>query len=261
MNFFQKLSFTSILILAVSEFALAKVSKVEITSREVILNGRTFGKYGAYELLKGKIYFEFDPASVANSKIVNITLAPRNKDGMVEGWSDLIVLKPVDPGVGNGVALVEVSNRGGKFAPRYFNRGSSGLDPSSEEDFGDGLLMKNGFTVIWIGWQFDVPAAGNNLKLHVPIARNTDSTEIIGLVRSDRVFEAPAKVMKLGHRQQTGYPVADAHHPENVLTVREGRDGPRVIIPREEWQFGRIENTNGPEDAVKVVPDDSHIYM
>ncbi len=261
MNFFHKLLFALILISGWLMPAVAKVSKVEITSREVILNGRSFGKYGAYELIKGKIFFEFDPANVANSKIVNISLATRNENGMVESWSDLVVLKPVDSGLGNGVALVEVSNRGGKFSPRYFNRGRSGLKPDSEQDFGDGLLMANGFTVIWIGWQFDVPAGGGNLKLHVPIAKHADGTEIMGLVRSDWVFEAPAKEMKLGHRQQTGYPVADPNHPDNILTVRDGRDGSRVIIPREEWQFGRIDSSNGPEGGMKVVPDDSYIYM
>ncbi|MDN5211634.1 alpha/beta hydrolase domain-containing protein [Fulvivirgaceae bacterium BMA12] len=261
MNFFYKLLFVLILISGWLKPAFAKVSKVEITSREVILNGRTFGKYGAYELIKGKIFFEFDPANAANSKIVNISLAARSENGMVESWSDLVVLKPVNPGMGNGVALVEVSNRGGKFSPRYFNRGRSGLKPDSEQDFGDGLLMENGFTVIWIGWQFDVQAGNGNLKLHVPIAKNTDGTEIMGLVRSDWIFEAPARVMKLGHRQQIGYPVADPNHPDNVLTVRDGRDGSRVIIPREEWQFGRIDQANGPENEIKVVPDDSYIYM
>ena len=261
MNFSTKLLSAFTLVLSLLGSSYAKVSKVEITSREVILNGRAFGKYGAYELIRGKIYFEFDPANIANSKIVNITLAARNERGMVESWSDLLVLKPVDVEKGNGVALVEVSNRGGKFSPRYFNRGRSGLDPRSEEDFGDGLLMKNGFTVIWIGWQFDVPPTDGGLKLHVPIAKYSDGSEIMGLVRSDWIFEAPAKVMKLGHRQQTGYPVADVNHPDNVLTVRNGRDSSRVVVSRDDWQFGRLEKTTGLEDAVKVVPDNSYIYM
>ena len=260
MSHYLKLLFVPYLVLGLSGSSMARVSKVEITSRQVILNGQTFESYGSYELIKGKIYFEFDPANVANSKIVNIALAPRNEKGMVEAWSDLVVLKPVDAAKGNGVALVEVSNRGGKFSPRYFNRGRSVMHPDSREDFGDGLLMKNGFTVIWIGWQFDVPDGDGRLKLHVPVAKYTDGTEITGLVRSDWTFEAPSKVMKLGHRQQIGYPVSDQDHLKNVLTVRTGRDAPREVIPANEWQFGRLEDTKNPEGTAKVVPDDSYIY-
>ena len=249
------------LALFLSETSRARVSKVEITSRQVILNGQTFGNYGAYELVRGKIYFEFDPANMANGRIVNIALAPRNERGMVEAWSDLVVLKPAEPGKGNGVALVEVSNRGGKFSPRYFNRGSGALEPDNRDSFGDGLLMKNGFTVIWIGWQFDVPDGNGRLKLHVPAAKYLDGTEIMGLVRSDWTFEAPSKEMKLGHRQQTGYAVADPNHPENVLTVRDGRDAPRQIVPRNDWQFGRMADAQGAEGVMKVVPDDRYIYM
>ena len=256
-----KLWYVFIVILGLSAPSRAVVSKVEIISRAVILNGQTFGNHGAYELIKGKIYFEFDPANAANRKIVNITLAPRNSKGLVEAWSDLVVLKPVDEKKGSGIALVEVSNRGGKFSPRYFNRGRSVMAVDSPADFGDGLLMEYGFTVIWIGWQFDVPQGDGRLKLHVPAAKYMDSTEITGLARSDWTFDAPSKVMKLGHRQQIGYPVAAPDHPDNVLTVRSGRDAVRKTIPRNDWQFGRLENVNSPEGAAKVVPDKRYIYM
>ena len=30
-------------------------------------------------------------------------------------------------------------------------------DPATEADFGDAFLMKQGFTLVWVGWEFDVP--------------------------------------------------------------------------------------------------------
>lgn len=254
--------FLSLLFLTVTfNFQLpAKVSKLEIESRTQILNGKTFGKYGAYEKLTGKIFFEIDPANFANKSIVNLLLAPRNQNGMVEAWSEFVVLQPVNQALSRGVALVEVSNRGGKFSPRYFNRGNARLDPTQKGDFGDGLLMRQGLTVIWIGWQFDVPASDGRLKLYVPVAKHIDGSAISGLVRSDWTCEEASVEMKLGHRQQIGYQVAEKNDPRNVLTVRDSRDGKRQVINREEWQFGKVDGQD-VEGNAKIVPSDSYIYM
>jgi len=136
----------------------AEVYKVEISSREIILSGNEFGNHGTYELLKGNIFFRFDPNNPSNRRITDISLAEKNDQGLVEAWSNLVVLKPVNRNKSRGVALVEVSNRGGKFTLSYFNRAtSSGLTPFRPSDWGDGLLMEMGLTLIWIGWQFDVP--------------------------------------------------------------------------------------------------------
>ena len=55
-------------ILLVSSFlALApaamrgEVTRVEISSRQDVLNGKAFGAVGAYEKLTGKVYFAVDP--------------------------------------------------------------------------------------------------------------------------------------------------------------------------------------------------------
>ena len=40
-----------------------------------------------------------------------------------------------------------------------FNRAGGSQDPTAAADFGDGFLMKDGYTVVWVGWQFDVAAA------------------------------------------------------------------------------------------------------
>ena len=38
-----------------------------------------------------------------------------------------------------------------------FNVGAAGSpDPTTPADFGDGFLLRQGYTLVWVGWQFDV---------------------------------------------------------------------------------------------------------
>lgn len=235
--------------------ARAGVVRVEVETRAVVLGGRSFGAAGPYEVLTGRILFAFDPANPANARIVDLTRAPRNADGQVEAWANFVALKPVDPARGRPVALVEVSNRGGKFSPRYFNRAArASLDPDDPDAFGDALLMRLGLTVLWVGWQYDVPERPGVLRLHVPRAADFDGAPLTGLVRSDWTLDAPATTLALGHRNHRAYPVADVDDPANVLTVRDGREAPRHVVPRDRWRFAR-------EEGGRIVPDSTHLYL
>ncbi|RLD66417.1 MAG: hypothetical protein DRI95_06750, partial [Bacteroidetes bacterium] len=221
----------------------ARVSKIEITNREVILNGKEFGQYGAYEYIKGTVWFEIDPFNLRNSAITDIEYAPLNGQSMIVFSADFEVLQPIDLSKSSGIALVEVSNRGGKFSLNYFNRATKrGISPDDPECFGDGLLMRNGLTIIWIGWQWDVPQSNKLLNISLPIAKMPNGKEISGLVRSDWMVKQTVNTLKLGHRNQIGYPVSDARALENILTVRKGRNAKRDTIARNSWQFGKEKN-------------------
>lgn len=223
--------------------AEGKVVRVVVDRREVILDGRAWGDAGAYEKLVGRIFFAFDPRNPANEMVVDLALAPVNGDGMVEAWAEFMVLQPVESARRRGVAWLEVSNRGGKASLRYFNQAVGGnLDPAGEEDFGDGLLLRHGLTIIWVGWQWDVPPGENLLRLHVPVAR-LPGGEIEGLVRADWTVDEPQDLLQLGHRGHRSYVPVEPDHPDNVLTVRTGRMAPREIVPRESWSF--VEDGNG----------------
>lgn len=231
----------------------AEVLRVEIHAREAVLGGKTFGAYGPYEVVRGRIVFGFDPANPMNAALVDLGRAPRNADGLVEAWANFVALQPVDPARGRGVALVEVSNRGGKFSPRYFNRAAnSRLDPASPDSFGDELLMRQGLTVIWIGWQYDVPLREGILRLHVPRAANADGSPLTGLARSDWTVDEPASGLPVSHRDHISYLVADPEHPDNVLTVRAGRDAPRRVIPRDQWAFVITKTDTTLGDAMTI---------
>jgi len=215
----------------------AEVLRVVVDRREDVLGGRAWGRVGAYEKLVGRIYFAFDPDNPANRAIVDLALAPRNADGKVEAWAEFMVLRPKNRDRGRGVAWLEVSNRGGKASLRYFNGAARGaLDPTTAEDFGDGLLFREGLTLIWVGWQWDVPERGGLVRLHVPFARGPEGP-IAGLVRADWTVDEAADVLDLAHRGHRAYPATDPSDSANVLTVRDGRDAPRQVVPREQWHF------------------------
>lgn len=215
--------------------ARADVVRVEVERREDVLGGREWGSAGAYEKIIGKIYFAFDPDSPANAGVVDLHWAATNADGMVGAWADFVVLQPKTPSLRRGVAWVEVSNRGGKASLRYFNRAPAGVsDPTAEADFGDGLLLREGLTLIWVGWQWDVPDSEGLLRLHGPRAQLPGDANT-GLVRSDWTVDEDVEILNLGHRDHRAYAPASVDQPENVLTVRTGRMAPREIIPRERW--------------------------
>jgi hypothetical protein len=233
----------------------ARVLEVHVEDRQPVLDGREFAPWGAYELVSGYILFGLDPANAANERIVDLCLAPRSDQGLVEGRANFVALRPDGGRRGSGIVLVEVSNRGGKFSMRYFNRAETGaLRADDPDSFGDGLLMRQGLAVVWVGWQPDVPPREDVLRLEAPVARNVDGSPLTGLVRADWTVDEPTVCLPLSHRNHLPYPVADPADSANVLTVRGGRDEARRVVPRERWRFARL--TEGG-----VVPDEEHIYM
>src|SRR6266436_2694168 len=148
----------------------AEVTRVEISSRQDVLGGKSFGTIGAYEKLSGKVYFAVDPNNQHNKIIADIDKAPRNSQGKVEFSADLFILRPKDPAHGNGVLFFDVVNRGNKELLSTFNHAIGSADPTTEAEFGDGLLMRQGYTLVAVGWQFDVPKTKNRIGFDAPIA-------------------------------------------------------------------------------------------
>ena len=214
--------------------ASAELSRIEITSRTAVLDGKSFGLVGPYERLSGKAYFAVDPTAAANQQIVDLDKAARNAQGRVEFSADVFILQPKDVSRGNGVALFDVPNRGRKMLLRTFNHATQAVDPKTEADFGDGYLLRQGYTLIFLGWQFDVAKRPGLMALDAP-----------AVAVSGRVFTAfTADVAGTTHEFEndgyyTGraYTPADAASPANQMTVREGQLGTRRVIPRDQWQL------------------------
>src|SRR4029078_8303810 len=146
------------------------VTHLDIGKREVVLGGKAFGAAGAYEKIAGTLRFAIDPAHPLHRQITDIALAPENAEGQVEFSADFYLLKPVDADKGNRRLLVDVANRGRKVALGMFNSTVRVPDPSTAEDFGNGLLMQQGYTVAWAVWQIDVPRRDGLIALAAPRA-------------------------------------------------------------------------------------------
>ena len=74
------------------------------------------------------------------------------------------------PSNGNGALIFDIPNRGNKGVLSTFNRAKGSTDPTTEEEFGDGLLMREGYTVVSIGWEFDIPKKPDLVLLTAPVA-------------------------------------------------------------------------------------------
>lgn len=213
------------------------VRRIQVAERSEVLGGRPFGRAGAYERIAGRVEFAVDPKIAANQIICDIGLAPVDAEGRVAFSADLFVLRPRDAAKGNGIALFEVLNRGNKGMVRLFNLAKGSNDPRSAEEFGDGFLLERGYTLVWLGWQADVPLEAGRMRLRTPIARNLDGSPVTGLVRADFVPPVRETVHSLGDRNHIPYAVLDPTDNVVRLTVRDRADAPRRVIPRDRWRF------------------------
>ena len=230
-------SVTLALLLALSSsLAEARVVRLRIERREVVLNGRAFGAAGPYEKLVGKVDFGLDPTLPANDIIVDLKLAPRNAHGEVEASADFYLLKPLDPRRGNGRLFYEVGNRGGKGMLPTFQKAAGSPDPSTEAEFGDGALMRQGFTLLWMGWQWDVPVRPGTMRMEMPIATE-NGKRITGIVRGNFILNERAQTAPLADRNHQAYTVLDPGASENVMTVRDDPTAKGQVVPRARWRF------------------------
>jgi hypothetical protein len=151
----------------------AAVVGVDIASRAPLGDGASFGATGAYEEVRGTAHFAVDPALPANALIADIALAPRNAQGLVEFSADLVIWQPQNAAQGSGVTIVDIANRGGRVI-QAFNR------PTPEQPLGDGFLLREGYSVVWIGWEYDV-APTAEIGIDVPSVPDVPDSTLAGL--------------------------------------------------------------------------------
>jgi len=231
----------------------ARVTRVEIATRADVLNGQAFGDTGPYERITGRIFFSLPASNPHNLRIVDLKNAVNLKNGEVEFSADFIAVRPKDPHKSNGSLLLENPNRGYSRIISLVDGGDWDLAKNA----GDAWLLRKGFTIVALGWQWDAPGA-DALHLYAPIAKEKGKT-ITGLLRGDLMPSQEMPEIPLGHlitgrMGGTEYPVSAPDDPRNVLTVRDSRDAQRTVIPRDQWQFAQT--VDG-----KLTPSDRHIHL
>lgn len=230
------------LLLLVGPSVFAALTRLEVREVSAVLND------GRYERVTATAHFAVDPKNSANRIIADVDRAPRNKAGLVEFSADVYLLRPKNPDQSNGTLLLEVPNRGGKGMLGMFNFATGSRDPRSAEEFGDLYLLEQGYTLLWVGWQFDVPETAGTLRLRAPMA----GPDVTGLVRSDFVLDRAARSVSLGDMGHLAYPTVDLHDAKAVMTVRDRVEGTRTQVPRAQWQFAREEDGRPVADPTAV---------
>ena len=206
------------------------VTALEIQRREPVLSGRAFGAAGAYEKIIGSMHFAVDPALPIHAEITDLDKAPRNAAGLVEGAADFYMLRPV--GGGNRTLLLDVANRGRKIALAMFNSAVRAADPTTEADFGNGFLLRRGYTVAWIGWQHEVPRMDGLMPMQAPRVPG-----LPGLVRCEWRPNIRVKELPLADRYHVPQPSVDVNDPIARLLVRPHAAAEASEVPRVAWRF------------------------
>ena len=201
----------------------AQVVKFDIVERQPAFAGRSFGEVGPYERITARATIALDPADDRNAVIADIALAPRNADGRVEATADVAILRPADAAHGNGTLLLEVPNRGRKLAPQLFDDSAQPGANRAEasEDAGIGFLHRQGYTMVWVGWQADIPSKPLQMGLAAPVLKG-----VTGPVREEFVFDNTTNPA----RATLTWPVAE--QANLAVTVRAAWADPRQTPPK-----------------------------
>lgn len=230
------------------------VVEVEIVRQAGVAGEASKGPAGPYKMMDLRVTYTADPKHPQNAVITDIDLAPRNKQGLVEFVGDVRIFRPINQDRSAGKLLIDVVNRGNAVALGMMNlavRGAGG-NISGAPDLGDGFMMRNGFTVVQIGWQCDVPP-GKGQRLEVPEALSPDGKRLPGRVTVTFNPNTATKAQRLfdrgTHKPQLP---KDLNEAGAVLTELDYENGPSRVIPRDNWSFSSIKDGNPSADNNSV---------
>ncbi|MFC1737920.1 alpha/beta hydrolase domain-containing protein [Planctomycetota bacterium] len=223
---------------------LGKVVRVEIEVRELYEDGQNFGGVGQYEKIAGKMYLEVDPDDPANQRVVDLKLADRNERGNVEFWTDFELLKPVDALKGNRRLLYFVNNRGWKVSLYFI-----------DSDGGNNWLFRQGYSILWCGWNGDATPGEEKMNMGLPIAHENGQT-ITGKIYAEicTTETGPGYSKPFYWGSSVCYPVVSLDNSHATLSMRPSRSAEPIELPRDQWAFARW-------DDGKVIEDAQHLYV
>ncbi len=234
--------------------------RLNIDRRVSFADGHAYGSAGPYERLVGKVHYSLDPDDPSNQNVVDLDKAPRNERGRVEFSGDLDILKPVDLATGNQRILYDVNNRGNKTALRAINDAPPEPDPTTYAHGGNGFLMRQGYSIVWSGWQGDLLPMSGLLTADLPEGME-NGRRIRGKVRQEFIAEQDGVLsMPL-----SGAPVIRSYEPldtdtsRSTFTVREREMDARQPVDPERWAYAKAER--GSNGDVSIVPSATDCYV
>ncbi len=197
------------------------VTGFDLAFQRPLAGGKSWGHIGPYEELRGTLYFAIDPMHVANHRITDVALAPRDNAGRVTFASDVSIVLPVDRQRGSGRLLLDVVNRGNRVGLPNFNRAprlfvEADVAVEVPVDLGDGFLMQRGYTVVACGWQVDTP----NFPALINMRQGRDVPDRTGRVYVQLQSLQDTHNFLLSDKNHKAYPAHDMNESEAVLSTR-----------------------------------------
>lgn len=214
----------------------AVVERLVVRERQPAFAGSAFGAAGPYERVVAEALVALDPTHPANRGIADAAAAA-SPDGKVRYRTDVVILRPRDPAAASGAWVLDVANRGRKLMLEIVNGG--GLQADRADEAGTGWLMRQGHTLLWVGWQGSIPLdpTGKTLGMALPTATQGGQT-ITGAAFEETVFDEPGSRGTLA----LSYPAATLDPSAAQLTVRAQPQAAPVVIGPQRWRY-KDENT------------------
>ena len=228
------------------------VTRIDISNRSDFADGASFDGVGPYEFLEGTAQFAVDPLNQRNQAITDLELAPPDTNGQVKFSAHFAMLQPVDPRQSNGRLLFDVVNRGRKTA-LSLNDVPATTDLLAPLQPGNGFLMRHGYTVVWCGWQADVPPTPGLIGLRAPEAIGPDGP-LTGRILCQFQTNELTQHFLLADRDHLPHPPTDPDDPSAMLTVQDHPNGTAQPISRGDWSFVRVEDADANTEP-------NHIYL
>ena len=194
---------------------LAQITEFDLELVESpALDGQRFGDIGQYELLRGVVAGELEPADRRHEHIVNLDRAPRNAAGRVAYRATVEIYRPVDMSRWNRAIFHTVSNRGGAGA----------AEPA---------LLERGFAFVRVGWQGDLTPTESNIVAYLPVATDPDGSPVVGPALEEFIFnDAEPR-----SRGRLTYPAASLDAGDGMLSVRATQTGKREAPADLQWRY------------------------
>jgi hypothetical protein len=104
-------------------------------------------------------------------------------------------------------------------------------DPRTLADLGNGFPLRQGYTIVWSGWDPDAPRANMGLGLTAPVATD-NGKPITQIVREEYCSGTRAGVLEAFKLSHEAADQKSAH-----LTVRARADDPPQEVPQDQWSF------------------------
>lgn len=214
----RRLIWVLVFLVLATATASAEVVRIDIRRRD---------DYGTHERIIARVHYAVRPTDPANAAISDILAAPRNAAGLVEFSGDLLYFQPKDAAKARGTAFIEIVNRGRDQVLALMSDARQADLAPENWNLGDRFLLEQGFTVAFIGWQFDV-ATPDGLTFQAPIA------DVQGLTRGVFIEEGASRPVT---DFDLKYCAADPNESTAVLMQRTRFDQEPDVVPRGRWRF------------------------